>query len=213
MPIAQLTLVDTDSALVAAWKSEFSSLPEVRIVSGSIFDATANTLVSPANSFGIMDGGLDGKLRNFFGIDLEARVRERIRTDFHGELPVGLATLVPTQHKRYPYLICAPTMRFPMDVAATVNAYLAMKALLHVASSFPAALSVAIPGLCSLSGRMPLHNVARQMRIAYERVVLGLHRYSHWREEREFERYIRGETPLPPEDLEARPQWRGTSAA
>jgi hypothetical protein len=50
--------------------------------------------------------------------------------------------------------------------------------------------------------------VARQMRIAYERVVVGIYTYSHWREERAFERYIRGEALVPPEDLEATPSYR-----
>ena len=213
MTIAQLSLIDIDSTLVDAWSREFAAQPAVRVISGSIFDVDANALVSPANSFGVMDGGLDGKLRDFFGSDLEVRVRDRVRSEFHGELPVGLATVVPTLHKRYPYLICAPTMRYPMDVAGSVNAYLAMKAILHVARAHLEDLSVAIPGLCALSGRMSANSVARQMRIAYERVVLGMHAYSHWREEREFERYIRGEIPHPPEDLEAPPSWRGSNAA
>lgn len=64
--------------------------------------------------------------------------------------------------------------------------------------------SVAVPGLCALSGRMAPARVARQMRIAYERVLLGRYAYSHWREERAFEAYVMGRTPHPPEDL-ARP--------
>ena len=51
--------------------------------------------------------------------------------------------------------------------------------------------------------------VARQMRIAYERVVVGMCTYSHWRQERAFERFIGGEALAPPEDLEAKPlYWR-----
>jgi O-acetyl-ADP-ribose deacetylase (regulator of RNase III) len=213
MPISEITLIDTNATLVAAWQREFASRPEVRVVAGSIFEVDVNTLVSPANSFGIMDGGLDGKLRDYFGFDIETQVREKLRLEFHGELPVGLATIVPTRHDRYTHLICAPTMRYPMEVAASVNAYLAMKALLNVARAYPEPLRLAIPGLCSLSGRMPLDIVARQMRIAYERAVLAMHAYTHWREEREFERYIRGETPFPPEDLEKRPAWPGPNAA
>ena len=213
MSIAQVTLVDTDNILVRAWQYEFGAFPAVRLMAGSIFCVDANTLISPANSFGVMDGGLDGKLRDFFGSGLEKRVRERIRSQFHGELPVGLATTLETGHSQYPYLICAPTMRFPMEVPSTVNAYLAMKAILNEATAYPEQLSIAVPGLCSLSGRMPPTSVARQMRIAYERVILGLHAYTHWREERDFERYIRGESPHPPEDLETRPVWRSTNAA
>lgn len=205
MSLTGVTVVGTNHELVAAWSTEFAAYPAVRVVHGSIFDSDANTLVSPANSFGIMGGGLDGKLRDYFGASIERTVRERIRTEFHGELPVGMATVVETGHTRHRYLISAPTMRYPADVSLSVNAYLAMKATLGVAVRHPEPLAVAIPGFCALTGCMSPTQVARQMRIAYERVVVGLHSYSHWHEERAFERYIRGEVLVPPEDLEAGP--------
>lgn len=207
MALVQVILVGTDPALVAAWSSEFAAYPAVHVLHGSIFDSDANTLVSPANSFGIMDGGLDGKLRDYFGDSVEKVVRERIREQFHGELPVGLATVVETGHVRHPYLISAPTMRYPADVSHTVNAYLATKGTLHAAAAHPDQLRIAIPGFCALTGGMWPTQVARQMRIAYERVVVGMYSYSHWREERAFERFIRGETLAPPEDLAAKPSW------
>ncbi len=208
MALEQVTLVGTDGALVAAWAAEFSAYPIVCVIHGSIFETDANTLVSPANSFGIMDGGLDGKLRDHFGESVERALRARIREQFHGELPVGLATAVETGHARHRYLIAAPTMRCPADVSHTINAYLAMKATLHVAAAHPAQLRIAIPGFCALTGGMPPTQVARQMRIAYERVVLRMFVYSHWREERAFERFIRGEVTAPPEDVQAEPPYR-----
>lgn len=199
MALAALTLVGTDAALVGAWRVEFAHHESVAIRHDTIFAVDADTLVSPANSFGVMDGGLDGKLREFFGPSIEVRVRENLAERFHGELPVGLACIVETGHPRYRHLICAPTMRCPSDVSRTVNAYLAMKALLNAAVDHPQTLHVAVPGLCALTGGMHASLVARQMRIAYERVVQGRFRYSHWREEREFERFIRGEVDSPPD--------------
>jgi O-acetyl-ADP-ribose deacetylase (regulator of RNase III) len=208
MALEQITLVGTDGALVAAWATEFSVYPSVCVVHSSIFETDANTLVSPANSFGIMDGGLDRKLRDHFGESVEDALRARIREQFHGELPVGLATAVETGHARHPYLIAAPTMRCPADVSHTINAYLAMKATLHVAVAHPAQLHVAVPGFCALTGGMSPTQVARQMRIGYERVVLRMFEYRHWREERAFERFIRGEVAAPPEDLQEEPGYR-----
>jgi O-acetyl-ADP-ribose deacetylase (regulator of RNase III) len=179
---------------VQAWTLEFSPYESVRVAHGSIFEIEANALVSPANGFGFMDGGLDAKLRAYFGHAIEDKVRHRITTEFHGELPVGLATIVESGHAQYPYLVCAPTMRYPADVSRTINAYLAMKALLSVAVAYPLPLRLAVPGLCSSTGGMPPGQVARQMRIAYERAVLGMYACSHWREERAFERFVRGET-------------------
>ena len=78
-----------------------------------------------------------------------------------------------------------------------------MKAVLHACLRDSAIESVAVPGLCGLTGRMHPEMVARQMRIAYERVVLGKYAYSHWREERGFAEYVLGRLPLPPDDLAA----------
>ncbi|MCP5277119.1 MAG: macro domain-containing protein [Thiobacillus sp.] len=198
----KVLLVARNPELASAWKQEFFRYPQVSIIPGSIFDVEADALATPANSFGNMDGGLDGLMRNHFGLEVESRLRQQLADHYFGELPVGLAVVVETGNPRHPYMVSAPTMRFPATVAHTVNAYLAMKAILHAGLRHPGISSIAIPGLCTLSGGMTADRAARQMRIAYERVVLGQYAYSHWREERAFEDFIRGVTPFPPEDLE-----------
>ena len=198
----EINLVGTDEKLVKAWTKEFRDVAGVKITSGSIFDEKDDAIVSPANSFGIMDGGLDGKLRDFFGKQIEESVRAKIKTEYYGELPVGSAIVVGTNNSQFKYMISAPTMRVPEEVAESLNAYLAMRAILIAAVNHKDINSVAVPGLCSLSGRMPLHIVARQMRVAYERVVLSRIQYSHWREERDLQRYLRCMTDTLPFDLE-----------
>lgn len=48
-----------------------------------------------------------------------------------GELLVGQALVMPTNSARLRYVVVAPTMRVPTDVSDTVNAYLAMRAILR----------------------------------------------------------------------------------
>jgi O-acetyl-ADP-ribose deacetylase (regulator of RNase III) len=74
------------------------------------FSVEADAMLSPANSFGIMDGGLDKAIRDVLGPSIEDKVRARI-VERHHELPVGLAEVVPTGDSRWPLLVCAPTMR------------------------------------------------------------------------------------------------------
>ena len=198
----KIFLIDINDLLVKAWKKEFSNFADIHIISGSIFDSKVDALVSPANSFGIMDGGLDGKIRDRFGFQVEDNVRKIIQTNYFGELPIGIAIIAETGSSECKYIISAPTMRTPENVSNTINAYLAMKAILNVALQNPKIVSVAIPGLCSLSGQMSPEMVSRQMRIAYERVVLKKYQYTHWREEKQFERFIRNEISYPPDDLE-----------
>ncbi|MGB3240982.1 MAG: hypothetical protein WBB29_22045 [Geitlerinemataceae cyanobacterium] len=46
-------------------------------------------LVSPANSFGMMDGDMDAAIVRYFGQSLMDRVQRRILDDYLGEQPVG----------------------------------------------------------------------------------------------------------------------------
>ncbi len=74
-----------------------------------------------------------------------------------------------------PYLITAPTMRIPtnFNIDTSVNAYLAMKAILVAARQHERIDLVAIPGLCTGVGRMQPSIAAKQMYQAYREIVMG----------------------------------------
>jgi O-acetyl-ADP-ribose deacetylase (regulator of RNase III) len=158
-----------------AWRSVFSHVPNVQIVNGDITACECDAIVSPANSFGFMDGGLDDVLCQRFGRELESRVQAAIHALPMRELLVGQTLVVATDDETTPWLVVAPTMRVPMSfhIATSVNAYLAMKAALLAAREHPAIERLAIPGLCTGVGRMPATIAANQMRIAYNEVMLG----------------------------------------
>ncbi len=185
-----ITLIDRNEKMTEAWKKEFPAFENIKIYNDDIFKIPADALVSPANSFGIMDGGIDGKIRDFFGTEIEKNVQRQIRELYYGELPVGNAILTSTGIHFIRYLITAPTMRVPAVVKSTLNAYLAMRAVMVLLKKTPEIQSVSIPGLCALTGAMPYNVVARQMRVAYEKVFLGALNYSHWRDERYLEDYL-----------------------
>jgi len=66
------------------------------------------------------------------------------------------------------YLISAPTMRVPMNVANTVNAYLAFKAAIKAVFYHPGINSFVCPGLGTAVGEMPYKRCAVQMFEAYQ---------------------------------------------
>ena len=107
-------LRDRNVEVVEAWRAEFSNAPDVEVSHGEIFDLTADAIVSPANSFGFMDGGIDLVYSRRFGWGLQARLQELLRAEHDGELPVGHAVVVATNDGPIPWLISAPTMRVPM---------------------------------------------------------------------------------------------------
>lgn len=164
--------------LVDAWKKHFAGIDAVEASQGSILTVTGDAIVSPANSFGYMDGSLDLIYSQHFGWGVEERLRARLLAEYDGELPVGQAVIVPTQHAQIPWLISAPTMRVPMKIAETVNAYLAFRAVLQCVRDFNKSAPTPIrtilcPGLGTGEGRMPVERCACQMRAAYDAIVLG----------------------------------------
>ncbi len=162
-----LHLVDIQIELVEAWEEAFSLFPEVEVRLGDILQVAVNTIVSPSNSHGFMDGGIDLQYRHFFGTEVERRVQEVIRARPEGYLPVGTAAVVKTGHPRVQYLVVAPTMEMPEAVPAT-HADRALRAVLRQFGSDPViGREIYCPGLGTLTGRIPVVAAAQEMASAY----------------------------------------------
>ena len=126
----------------------------------------ADAVVSPANAFGLMDGGFDAALTRLFGPGLQARAQSHIERYWSGEQPIGTAFIVQTHNPECPNVIHAPTMRYPADIRGTLNVYYAMKAIVEEAVGM-GYKRVICPGLGTLSGHMDPNVAARQMEGAY----------------------------------------------
>lgn len=186
------TFVDQNEKITDAWKIVFEGVEEVEVVHGSIFSVASDAIVSPANSYGYMNGGIDFSISKNLGWHIEKKLQEKIRTKYYGELLVGQADIVETEHDKFPYLISAPTMRHPMTINRTPNVYLAMRAilLLHEYGRLDSGAliktkvkHIAIPGLGTGVGQVTPLVCARQMRIAWEDVKLAKHQTKEsWKE-------------------------------
>lgn len=104
----EIHLCTLDSTMARAWSSQFGSQPNVWIHEGDILANKADAILSPANSFGFMDGGIDLAYSNFFGWDLQDRLQETLRREHAGELPVGGAVVTPTPHASIPFSYQCP---------------------------------------------------------------------------------------------------------
>jgi len=171
-------LRDRGGDLAAAWQRHFAGVTNVVPATGDIFGVSVNAVVSPANCFGFMDGGIDLAYSKRFGWQVQDRLREMIGRDWDGELPVGLALIVETDAPDIPFLVAAPTMRAPVNVSQTLNAYLAFRAVLravrrHNEQHSRSILTVACPGLGTGTGEMPPGICAKQMRAAWDEIEGG----------------------------------------
>lgn len=169
-----LILGDKNPELIDEWEKYFQGLDDIKVRGGNLLMVKADALVSPANSFGFMDGGIDWSISELMEWKIQPLVQEVIRKSHAGELLVGQAIIVKTGRAQFLHLVCAPTMRVPQDVSSSTNAFLAMRAILLAVRQFNqsggALESVAIPGLCTGVGRMPYARCAHQMRMAYDEV-------------------------------------------
>ena len=181
----QIILCSIDEPLAKAWETYCGDLNGVEVHRGNILDLNVDAVVSPANSFGFMDGGIDMVYSQHFGWNVQQQLQNQIKHLHHGELLVGNADIVETNHSNIPYLIAAPTMRVPMVLADTVNPYLAARAalLLIKHGHFPTGAlegerisngvkSVAFPGLGTGVGRVPPEKCALQVRTAIKEIIL-----------------------------------------
>lgn len=167
----RIRLVDHHAAMVRAWERAFDGADDVEVSEADYFAHPADAMVSPANSFGIMDGGLDLAIRDALGVAVQKAAQRVIVERHHGELPVGSAEIVRTGDARWPHLVVAPTMRVPESVAHTLNAYLAFRAALLACARYGTPItSLVCCGLGTGIGGMEPARCAAQMRIALEHV-------------------------------------------
>ena len=156
----------------------FQGVATAEVVRGNLLDLRCDAIVSPANSFGDMSGGIDRVIDNFHRGEAQRRLVEAIREQFLGELPVGAALVVELPSEHFRFVVAAPTMRIPGSVQGSVNAYLSMRAALvailrHNALHCRRIRSVAVPGLATGVGGLDPDEAAAQMRAAYDNVVGG----------------------------------------
>jgi O-acetyl-ADP-ribose deacetylase (regulator of RNase III) len=171
-----------DRELAVAWEEAFAGWGSEVVIREGRFQAflgSFDALVSPGNSYGQMDGGIDRAITDEFP-QVQRRVWEMIAEQHHGYQPVGTATVLRTGDNRCPYLVHAPTMRMPMRLTGPleVSVYDAMWAALlalehHNRSVAPEAqvTTLACPGLGTGYGGVAPERAAQLMAAAYR----------HWR--------------------------------
>lgn len=176
----RVTLVDrlqtlVDAAAKVGW-TEVQTRGGTDIKDVQLAPGTA--VVSPANSLGFMDGGIDYVLSRIVFPGIERTVKKAIAD--RGEhtklgrlyLPIGETVIVPT-HRDGVFLISAPTMWLPQPVGCTHNPYHAMYAILRDASRSPHIDHVVVPGLCTGCGKMGAEEAVRLMMQAHRDFLEG----------------------------------------
>ncbi|MGI5493271.1 macro domain-containing protein [Microtetraspora malaysiensis] len=169
----KVVLADINAKVVQAWQAAFADTPEIEIHKGSILSRRVDAWVSPTNSRGRMDGGVDAAIKRHLGAGIQLRVQRAIRDQFEGALPVGSAVCVPSGAINPKFLISTPTMvQSVQDVSETLNVALACAAAfqaIHMQNEKePGSIeSVALVGMGAATGRVPARVCANLMWTGY----------------------------------------------
>ncbi|GAA3996342.1 macro domain-containing protein [Allokutzneria multivorans] len=177
----QLVLCAVEDDLAEAWLDIARDRPEISVHRGSILELDVDAVVSPANSYGWMRGGIDAVYAQVFP-QIEETVRRAVLTYHGGELPVGEALVVRTGRPMPAWLVSAPTMREPGERLPkdTVHPYLAARAVFRLwtsgrlESGTPlrrAVSALAMPGLGTGVGGVSPQDCARQIAAAWDEVM------------------------------------------
>ncbi|MFH0175654.1 macro domain-containing protein [Streptomyces cacaoi] len=165
----RVVLTDINASVVEAWRAAFADTPGIEIRKGSILDEEVDAWVSPTNSRGRMDGGVDAAVKRHLGAGIQLRVQRAIRDRFEGRLPVGSAVCVPSGAVNPRFLISTPTMeQSSQNVSETLNVALACAAAfqaIHLQNrESPGSIaSVALVGMGAHTGRVPARVCANLM--------------------------------------------------
>lgn len=166
-----IVFFDRDSAFVDACRKYFHDVESASFWVGDIRSAEQkpgliNSLVSPANSFGFMDGGIDKVYLEMVGLNFQNTLQNAIRSRPGREVLVGQCVALSTENERFPVILSAPTMRVPMRLPEdTINPYLAALAVFNERQPGEA---LWIPGMGTGCGGVCPDDSARQIRAAYD---------------------------------------------
>ena len=167
-------LIDINPTIVDALKKEFASYDEVHIIHDDFahFIDThkdIECIVSPANSFGYMNGGYDAAITDYFGLEVEKEVRRYIDKYLFGEQPIGTSIMVPIPNTDKK-LIHTPTMRLPSPIKEPLIIYQCMRTTMMMAVTNKIH-SIVIPAFGGSTGQVPPSLIAKYMCSGYEQVL------------------------------------------
>ena len=187
MPLPlEIWLIHPEQEACEAFEERFAESPDVRVIQSRFEELPPHDcFVTAANSFGVMNAGIDAAVIHFHGQDLMERIQYRILDEYLGEQPIGTCLIEATGNSDYPYIAHTPTMRVPGSIegtdkvyAATWAAFLAVYRHNVTTEEQDRIHSVVFPAMGTGFGYVPYREAARQMAAAYYHYLNPPHRFN-----------------------------------
>ncbi|NPB07310.1 MAG: macro domain-containing protein [Aquificae bacterium] len=129
---------------------------DLKVLKGSLLEVEADAIVNPANSRGLMGGGVAGVIKREGGEEIEREATEK------APIPVGEAVLTTAGKLPFKGVIHAPTMEEPAMPSSEEKVRKAVRAALRIADENCFEV-IAFPGMGTGVGGLPKDVAARAM--------------------------------------------------
>jgi len=173
-----IKFISLNNEWVDSIKEHFKNVPLISAEKGDIktIPTENHCFVSPANSLGFMDGGIDLVLSREIMPGIDRKVKKRIQDlDIISSmgrpyLPIG--SVISVSYDVNTFLIVTPTMFLPHDVRGTQNAYWSFYAALKMwhklCTQKNKKYNLVVTSHCCGVGKMSGKESAEQMKRAYD---------------------------------------------
>ena len=169
----KIYIITTSHLEQIMFKSMFSQYSNVEVVLNdfkNFMEENPNIecIVSPANSYGIMNGGYDAAISDYLGWEFQGKVQKYIKDNFYGQQLVGTSFIIDAPKNKK--LIHTPTMMRPEVIVDDRIVYHAMRSTLICALQNNVK-SILIPLFGAGTGRVPINTVCKHMVNAYKQII------------------------------------------
>lgn len=173
----KIYLCDVSTSMCRAWRESLKAADgyheNIEVFEGSFHDfmtthPDVDGIVSPANSYGLMDGGYDAAITGWFGTETMQAVQSAIMKEWLGEQPVGSCLVVPVPAKiaAGQFILHTPTMRIPSIIEDPEVVYHCTRSCIMAA--LKAELnSIVVPAFGGCCGKVPHNMLADYMERAF----------------------------------------------
>lgn len=173
-------LCDINKSICYEWNNRFKNYSNVKIYNGYFNNCISElenskenksiAIVSPANSYGLMDGGYDKAIIDYFGKELQDSVQNEIMNRYCGEQPImsSLSINIPNHNKCV--LIHTPTMRTPELIVDVTTIYHCTRSSI-IESICSLCDTIILPAFGGLTGGRSPYTVAYYMERALSQLI------------------------------------------
>ncbi len=171
----KIYIVESNPSIYLCLKYAFITYPNIEVINDTIENFYLDNkdkidcLVSPGNSYGIMDGGYDKGLSNILGDDFQKIVQEYIKKNYYGQQIVGTSFIIKTTIPNLS-LIHTPTMLLPSIIKDESVVYNCMRSTLICALNNNIK-SLVIPAFGGQCGKVNPIELSNQLRMGYEQIL------------------------------------------